>query len=70
MASTTVHHPQLNATFNGAIVDYAGTKINKFKGIKYAHIPALFEKSQPISAEELRGKTIDASQYGYVPSIH
>jgi carboxylesterase type B len=66
MASTTTLHPQLNATFNGTTVDYAGTKINKFKGIKYARIPARFEKAQPIAPEELSGKTIDATQYGYV----
>lgn len=66
MASPTTHHPQLNATFNGTAVEYAGTRINKFKGIKYAHIPARFEKAQPISADELNGKTVDATQYGYV----
>lgn len=70
MASTATYHHQLNATFNGTTVDYAGFKINKFKGIKYAHIPARFEKAQPVAPEELSGKTIDATQYGYVPSIH
>jgi carboxylesterase type B len=66
MANTTTHHPQLNATFHGTTVDFSGTKINKFKGIKYAHIPARFEKAQPIAPEELNGRTIDATQYGYV----
>lgn len=66
MAIASLHHPQLNATFNGVQTESAGIKINKFKGIKYAHIPARFEKSQPVSAEELNEQTVDATQYGYV----
>ncbi|EED13170.1 carboxylesterase, putative [Talaromyces stipitatus ATCC 10500] len=60
----TMHHAQLNATFNGVTVDYTGTKVNKFKGIKYAHISARFERARPISGEELSGNIIDATQYG------
>jgi hypothetical protein len=70
MTNTTAHHPQLNATFKGTTVAFSGTKINKFKGIKYAHIPARFEEARLIAPEELNGKTIDATQYGYVPSIY
>lgn len=66
MTTASLHHPQLNATFNGVQTESAGIKINKFKGIKYAHIPARFEKSQPVLADELNGQTIDATKYGYV----
>jgi hypothetical protein len=66
MATASLHHSRLNATFNGVQIESTGIKINKFKGIKYAHIPARFEKSQPVLAEELNGQTIDATQYGYV----
>jgi carboxylesterase type B len=66
MATASLYHSQLNATFNGVQTESTGIKTNKFKGIKYAHIPARFEKSQLVLAEELNGQTIDATQYGYV----
>ena len=66
MTTITLHHAQLNASFNGVQTELAGNKINKFKGMKYGHIPARFERPKPISADELNGKIIDATKYGYV----
>jgi carboxylesterase type B len=69
MAMSSVHHAQLGATFNGLVVDSYGEKISKFKGIKYANIPARFERAQPVTAEQFNSKTIDATKYGFVPKI-
>lgn len=70
MATAVLHHPQLKASFNGVQTDSDGIRVNKFKGIKYAHIPARFEKSKPIPDAELNGKTVDATRYGYIcPSM-
>jgi carboxylesterase type B len=67
MDTISIHHAQLGAIFNGIAVDLYGEKISKFMGIKYANIPARFESAQPVTAEQLDGKTIDATKYGCVP---
>jgi carboxylesterase type B len=69
MSTISVQHPELAATFKGVVEESHGEKINKFKGIKYADIPARFERAQPVSAGQLTGKTVDATQYGSVPQI-
>lgn len=69
MATISVQHPELGATFNGVVEELYGEKINKFKGIKYADIPARFERAQPVTVEQFNGKTIDATKYGSVPQL-
>ncbi|KAJ5924556.1 Carboxylesterase type B [Penicillium verhagenii] len=62
MAAPEVHHASLNATFKGIERNYEGLPIHQFLGIKYASVPARFEKAKPV--EGFAGAVIDATKYG------
>lgn len=64
MSSPSVSHPTLNATFKGIERNYEGAHMNQYLGIKYASIPARFERSEPV--EDFAGAVVDASSYGQV----
>lgn len=66
MSITSFRHAQLGATFNGIVVDSYGERISQFKSIKYAQIPARFERAIPVTDDQFNGKTIDATKYGCV----
>jgi carboxylesterase type B len=59
-----VQHDGLSATFNGTQKAVDGVVIDQFLGIKYADIPARFERAQPVTG--FGGAIVDASQFGYV----
>jgi carboxylesterase type B len=62
MANPDVHHAALNATFKGILREEQGKKIHQFLGIKYANVPARFEKAEPVGGFE--GAIVDATKYG------
>lgn len=64
MATPSVQHEKLGATFNGTVVDVQGVPVHQFRGIKYASVPARFELPQPV--DSFGGKVVDATRYGYV----
>ncbi|KAL1971390.1 hypothetical protein VTN77DRAFT_343 [Rasamsonia byssochlamydoides] len=64
MATTSLHHAQLGATFNGVVVESHSVRLNQFKGIKYGNVPGRFEIAQPVAVEHFSGKTIDATKFG------
>lgn len=64
MAVPDVQHASLNATFKGILREEQGTPIHQFLGIKYASVPARFEKAEPVDGFE--GAIVDASKYGWV----
>ncbi|KAG2420509.1 hypothetical protein HFD88_000121 [Aspergillus terreus] len=57
-----VQHDGLSATFNGTQKAVDGVVIDQFLGIKYADIPARFERAQPVTG--FGGAIVDASNYG------
>ncbi|GAB1217502.1 hypothetical protein ATERTT37_006741 [Aspergillus terreus] len=57
-----VQHDGLSATFNGTQKAVDGVVIDQFLGIKYADIPARFERAQPVTG--FGGAIVDASQFG------
>ncbi|KAJ5674413.1 Carboxylesterase type B [Penicillium maclennaniae] len=61
MAPPEVHHATLNATFRGIQPD-GQVPVHQFLGIKYASVPARFEKSEPVN--DLAGAVVDATKYG------
>lgn len=63
MAAPEVQHAALNATFNGIQRDDQGVPVHQYLGIKYANIPARFERAEPKSGFE--GAVVDATRYGY-----
>ncbi|KAJ5638601.1 Carboxylesterase type B [Penicillium herquei] len=62
MSSPEVHHTALNATFKGIERNDKGSTVHQFLGIKYASIPARFEKAEPV--DQFGGQVVDASKYG------
>lgn len=64
MSDPEVHHAPLNATFKGIERNDEGLPIQQFLGIKYASVPARFERAEPV--ESFAGAVIDATKYGYV----
>ncbi|KAJ5894813.1 hypothetical protein N7495_006504 [Penicillium taxi] len=56
-----VHHKALDATFNGVVRD-EGVAVHQYLGIKYASIPARFEKAKPVNS--FGGTIVNASKYG------
>jgi carboxylesterase type B len=64
MAPPQIRHEALQATFTGVETTYDGTPVHHFRGIKYANIPARFERATPV--EGFQGREVDCSQYGYV----
>lgn len=64
MSAPEVHHAPLNATFKGIERFDQGQPIHQFLGIKYASVPARFERAEPV--ESFAGAVVDATKYGYV----
>jgi carboxylesterase type B len=64
MAAPLVQHQGLEALFTGVRRDFDGVIVDQFRGIKYAKIPARFERAQPV--ESFGGGVVDATKYGYV----
>ena len=64
MASPQVQHQGLHATFTGIEREAEGVKVDEFRGIKYASVPARFERAQPVDG--FADAVIDASRYGYI----
>ncbi|KAJ5418362.1 uncharacterized protein N7487_001912 [Penicillium crustosum] len=57
-----IQHLSLNATFKGNRRDDQNVPVHQFLGIKYASIPARFEKAEPVRGFD--GAIVDASKYG------
>ena len=57
-----VQHKTLNATFKGCESNYEGVSVHKFLGIKYASVPARFERAVPV--DDFAGAVVDATRYG------
>lgn len=64
MPAPEVQHSILNATFKGCQSDNEGVSVHKFLGIKYASVPARFERA--VAVDNFSGATVDATKYGYV----
>ncbi|RAL01252.1 putative carboxylesterase [Aspergillus ibericus CBS 121593] len=62
MASPQVQHPGLRATFTGIERESEGVTVHEFRGIKYASVPARFERAQPVDG--FADAVVDASRYG------
>lgn len=62
MAPPEVHHATLNATFKGIQRDDQ-VPVHQFLGIKYANVPARFER--PVPVNNFAGAVVDATKYGY-----
>ncbi|KAJ5647856.1 Carboxylesterasetype B [Penicillium lividum] len=62
MSATEVHHASLNATFKGIERNVGGVPVHQFLGIKYASVPARFERAKPVDI--FRGAVVDATKYG------
>ncbi|CAG8360535.1 unnamed protein product [Penicillium salamii] len=57
---TEIQHPGLNATFKGR--RNQSTSVDQFLGIKYASIPARFERAEIVNGFD--GAVVDATEYG------
>lgn len=64
MSVPEVQHKTLNATFKGCQSQDEGVPVQKFLGIKYASVPARFERA--VALDDFSGATVDATKYGYV----
>jgi hypothetical protein len=64
MSAPEVQHKILNATFKGCQSDDGGIPVHKFLGIKYASVPARFERA--LAVDSFAGATVDATKYGLV----
>ncbi|KAL4898095.1 Alpha/Beta hydrolase protein [Aspergillus ambiguus] len=62
MSAPQVQHEGLSATFKGTQKEFEGAAIDQFLGIKYASVPARFERAQPVDG--FGGAVVDASKYG------
>ncbi|KAJ5295812.1 hypothetical protein N7508_010633 [Penicillium antarcticum] len=62
MAAPEIQHEGLNATFKGIQRDDQNVPVHQFLGIKYATIPARFEKAETVNT--FNGALFDASKYG------
>ncbi|CAI7634241.1 unnamed protein product [Penicillium glandicola] len=60
--ATEIQHLALNATFKGIQRDDHNVPVHQFLGVKYASIPARFEKAEPVRSFD--GAVVDASKYG------
>jgi carboxylesterase type B len=58
-----IQHRGLNATFKGIERKDQIETVHQFLGIKYASIPARFEKAKPVNGFE--GDVVDVTKYGY-----
>jgi len=66
MATPEVHHSALNATFKGTQRDEQ-VPVHHFLGIKYANVPARFERAEPVN--DFSGAVVDATKYGYASFV-
>lgn len=64
MSAPQISHHTLNAEFKGTARKVGETAIHQFRGIKYASVPARFERAEPVN--NFNGASVDATQYGYV----
>ena len=64
MAIPEIHHAGLNATFKGVQRNEEGVPVHQYLGIKYAKVPARFERAEPV--DSFAGAEIDATEYGLV----
>lgn len=64
MESPQVQHQRLQALFIGVRRDFDDVLVDQFRGIKYAKIPARFERAQPV--QSFHRAVVDATKYGYV----
>ncbi|KAF9889574.1 hypothetical protein FE257_007082 [Aspergillus nanangensis] len=62
MTDCQVEHQALAATFQGRQKEVEGTVLDQFLGIKYASVPARFERAQPVNS--FNGAVVNASKYG------
>jgi carboxylesterase type B len=62
MAAPEIQHQGVNATFKGTQRDDQNTPVHQFLGIKYASVPARFEKPEPVNSFD--GAVVDASKFG------
>ncbi|KAJ5453568.1 Carboxylesterasetype B [Penicillium daleae] len=62
MLAPEVQHKTLNATFRGCESNEEGAIVHKFLGIKYASVPARFERAVPV--DTFAGAIVDATKYG------
>ncbi|KAG0153697.1 hypothetical protein PDIDSM_2351 [Penicillium digitatum] len=60
--ATHLQHLALNVTFKGIQRDDQNVPVHQFLGIKYASIPARFEKAEPVHS--FNGAVVDSSKYG------
>lgn len=63
MATPEVEHAALNATFKGIQRDDQDVPVHQYLGIKYASVPARFERAEPVNGFD--GAVLDAARYGY-----
>lgn len=64
METPQVQHQRLQALFIGVRRDFDDVLVDQFRGIKYAKIPARFERAQPV--QSFHRAVVDATKYGYV----
>ncbi|KGO55122.1 Carboxylesterase, type B [Penicillium expansum] len=62
MANPEIRHLALDGTFKGIQRDDQNVPVHQFLGIKYASIPARFEKAEPVRSFD--GAVVDSSKYG------
>lgn len=67
MAAPTVQHAALNATFKGIQRTDQDVPVHQYLGIKYASVPARFERAEPVDG--FAGAVVDASRYGYASDL-
>ncbi|KAJ5690788.1 Carboxylesterase type B [Penicillium macrosclerotiorum] len=62
MAAPEIQHKALNATFQGIQRNDENVAVHHFLGIKYARVPARFERAVPV--EDFEEAVVDATKYG------
>ncbi|PYH96640.1 carboxylesterase [Aspergillus ellipticus CBS 707.79] len=62
MPSPQVQHQGLRATFTGIQRTVEAIDVHEFRGIKYASVPARFERAQPVDG--FADAVVDATTYG------
>ncbi|PWY68409.1 catalytic protein [Aspergillus heteromorphus CBS 117.55] len=69
MASPHIPHQRLHATFKGIERETEEINVHEFRGIKYASVPARFERAQPVDG--WGDAVVDATSYGpRCPQVH
>lgn len=62
MSTPEAVHATLNATFKGIARHVENVTIHQFLGIKYASVPARFERAIPV--DDFAGAVVNASKHG------